>query len=489
MGLLRMVLALGLAVWGSSGAVQAVELELRPDLGAKLVQLQPMYRPFRWSENYPDLPANRREIDRQSLYEGQDLPWDIIHLSGEIEQGDLAKLKQFVTDLQQGQYRGWALVLDSNGGNFLEGIAIGEWLRHILSSQDPDFYGSYVLAGDECLSACGLIFALSSHRRSLTDADSSRFIELGARVGFHMGFLSDKLASQKMEIADAMNLTYDIMAAYMVLISDQTSPPDLIVEALKARDAETFFYVEASDRAYDLGFLPVSATPLSEPLAVNALSMVHVYKMCARLLAVSQLPETIINEEYGFVHEAEEETVKAFFEARGAGVYRGNFASGESCLMGLSPQGNLLLDVESGWVPCLVGDPEANWCAVERENVSFATNALLADVSGCHMGQLHPGIYPDSEVTDPYDLPEAFGLAQVIRGVNMRESPEFGATVLAELEEGHEFRVKDCAVTQDNQAIWMKLEVDGQPGWISARFAHVPYATLVQADEVLGAWE
>ncbi|WP_162932939.1 SH3 domain-containing protein [Roseovarius sp. EL26] len=489
MGLLRMILALGLALWGTSSAVQAVELELRPDLGNRLSKLQQIYRPTEWSETFVDLPPNRREIDRASLNSGGSVPWKIVHLSGVIELGDLNKLKQFVKEVQQGQHQVWTLVLDSDGGNFLEGIAIGEWLRENLSSQDPDFHGSYVLAGDECLSACGLIFALSSHRRSLNDSDSSRFIELGARVGFHMGFLSGKLASQKIELSDAMNLTYDIMAAYMVLISDQTSPPDLIVEALKARDAETFFYVEASDRAYDLGFIPVSAGPLSEPLTTNALSMSHVYQMCARLLVISQIPETIVNEDYGFVHQADEKTVKAFFETRGGKTYRGLFASGESCLIGLSPQGNLMLDVAEGWPPCIEGDDsEANWCAVDVELSAYATNGLLADISACHMGRLHPAIYTESQVTDRYDFPEGFGLAQITREVNMRESPAFGAPVLAELETGYEFRVKDCTVTLDNQAIWLKLVANGQSGWISARFADVYYATLTQADDDFEAW-
>lgn len=458
---------------------QGAEFERRPDLQSYLAGLQPIYRPT----NIVDLPENRsetalREGGRDDLARLHGMNHEVISLSGKIEKGDLERLEAFLDQIRS-EGRGfftWQLVLESRGGDFQEGINIGMWLRESLSSQDPNFFGSYVLKDSECLSACALIFALSSHRRMLDDTDSANYIELGGRLGFHMGIIPDALSKARAPIRDVMNLTYDIMAAYMVLIEDQTSPPELITEALKARDSESFFYVEASPKAYDLGFIPVSKTPLSEPLSIHALSMERLQSLCMHLRDISQLPRTIVNEDYGFMHGADVTMVRDLFSGRPDEVLRGHFVSGESCLVGLSPNGNLMIDVTTQEILCRdENDLFANWCVIDQEETyehqlySFGTNALLADISGCSMGKLDARIDPAGTELDPYAYPESIGAIEVEQVVKLRAAPTSSADVLGELPVGTRMRLRDCAVTTDNQAIWLKVDPDGQSGWISAR--------------------
>lgn len=479
-----MILLVALVTMPISAA--AADFSSRPELANHIHRLSPIYRPT----SIIDLPANRAAVTKSVSIKKFDTAKKYFRISGRIEKGDLAKLQNFIKSESPngGLYYPWGLVLDSHGGDFQEGIAIGKWLRENLSSSDPNFLGSYVLKGDECLSACALIFALSSSRRTLDDSDSSNFIELGGRLGFHMGILPDKLASQKIAIRDSMNMTYDIMAAYMVLVEEQTSPPDLIIEALKARDANSFFYVEASPRAYDLGFIPVSASTLSEPLSLSALPMDRIRSMCRHLRNISQIPDTLLWRELGGLMPTGIETASEMFKGRETEVLRGQFSTDGSCLIGRSPNGNLMIDVTDQEISCKSGtDRDADWCVVDKEHLyfeTFATNGLLADISGCPMGTLHPLIDRRSNVTDRFaSLPASFGAIEISRAVNMRAKPSLTADRVGELAVGTKMRIRECAVTLDNQAIWLKVASGQIQGWISARFAEVWHTSTLRFEE------
>lgn len=492
---LRSIISVILALLAvSTGQGIAATIEERPDLASEIAMLEPMYRP----SGIRDLPLTRSEVPRQAHDQDNADPetpegmatW-VVRLSGRIEKGDLARLQSIAHSARaEGRWVFWVLVLDSPGGNFQEGIAIGKWLREELSSQDSTFRGTYVLDQSECLSACALIFALSSHRRLLDDSDNRNFIELGARLGFHMGVLPDALASQKIAIRDSMNLTYDIMEAYMLLIEAQTNPPELILEALQAREPDSFFEVEASARAYDLGFIPVSDSPLSEALSLHSLPMSAVYDMCSHLLRISQLPETIVNEEYGVPHAADAEMAVELFGDGGDQVLRGNFISGESCLIGQSANGNLMIDVTSQEIACASGDdPFAHWCAIDQQTTyenrldSYATNALLADISACPMGRLHPLIDPDGTATDEDWYAGSFGTAEVLQDLDLRDRPAADGAIQSALAIGDRLRISDCAVTRDNQAIWLEVKAGTNKGWLPARSVHVPGAMWMAIDD------
>lgn len=471
----------------------AAEFTLEPAITAPYVPAKALYRSFYHTNGSNDLPERRAQIDRRIPPPGPRETHALYHvrLSGRIEKGDLAKLQKLLEyyDTLDKDWYTFSLTLDSPGGDFREGIAIGHWLGGILDGQDSNFIGSTVRAGDECLSACALIFALSTHRRMLDDSDRANYIEVGGRLGFHMGVMPDNLSAQKIPIRDSMNLAYDVVAAYMTLIASQNSPPALLIEALKARDADSFFYVEASPRAYDLGFMPVAASPLSEALSSAALPLDHVRRMCAHLRDISQLPTSILTERY-FNDFGSPEMVRDLFVGREGKVLRGQLASGESCLIGLTPNGNLMMDVTDQEVLCASGtDHTEQWCAIDQENTfdhrlqRLATNALLADISGCPMGRLHPRMDPDSQImSDPKTLKEEFGLLDITREVTLRSAPSLQAPKRGVLTKGEVLRLRDCAITLDNQAVWLRVDRGDISGWISARFARVRMTGFVDVD-------
>lgn len=457
----------------------AATFEVRDDLAPRLSQLTPLY------SAYVDLPANRADLRRPTRPVRSDAPW-VIKMSGVIEKGDTDKLWALVERMHdQKKGWGWRLVLESPGGNFLEGIALGRSLGARLGSQDPDFVGVYVLANTECLSACALAFSLASERRTLDDFDSYRFIEVGGRIGFHMGALPDGQAFQQAQVKAVMDLTYDIMAAYMTIVTGELNKPELIAEALKHRSADSFFYVGASDRAYDLGFIPVSTDPLSEPLHSAALSMAQVYHLCTKLRDISQIPLTTVTEMVGDLFPIPNGTVSDFFKSHRGTAFRGSFRSGEHCLMARTSEGNLFLDVTRDPPECIDSENGYDaWCAIDTRVQRLATNALLADISACHMGQLHPMIDPASNVlSDDAPWRQRFGQAAIMTSVNMRATPSLKAARLGEVPEGTRFRVRGCQVTTDNQAVWLKLDHAGRTGWISARFANIFAGAGINSDD------
>ncbi|MCO6184653.1 SH3 domain-containing protein [Rhizobium sp. L1K21] len=472
----RLVLGLLTGLLWVPVGVTAAEFELRQDLAGHINGLRAIYRPAYYADDPRfDLPANRAGLERPNDHEpgGDDPGYRIITLSGVIEKGDAAKLDAFVEKTyEEVQAYPWLLVLDSPGGNFLEGIAIGKWLGENLASQDPSFMGSYVLKGDSCLSACSLIFALSSHRRMLNDSDSARFIEVGGRVGFHMGAVPENMGTQQAQVNAIMDLTYDIVAAYLSIIIDETSPPELLQEALKHRTSESFFYAEASDRAYNLGFIPVAYGGLSDALSATALPMSEVEAMCTHLLEISQEPLTIVTEDYGVLPPAKK-MAKALFEEKGGGPLMASFGSGETCLIGLTPAGNLLMNVTREPISCIDKQAETTWewCATDAEVSSFATTALLADVNSCQMGRFTGSQY----ILDGQGYAET-PKAVVLDGVNMRDAPSLKSNTIGALGAGAELDLLDCAVTDDNQAVWLKGKTDGQEGWVSARFVRMKFA-------------
>jgi hypothetical protein len=95
------------------------------------------------------------------------------NISGPIADGDLEKLKAAVP-------RGSSLCLDSPGGDFLEGLAIAEWLagRNITT---------VVGSGSVCYSACAIAFMGGSDWEQIYLP--KRKLHLGGKLGFHAPYL------------------------------------------------------------------------------------------------------------------------------------------------------------------------------------------------------------------------------------------------------------------------------------------------------------
>lgn len=109
--------------------------------------------------------SSAAEITHQRLNSGIEL----IAIVGEIESGDETKFKKLAIQFDK------AIVgFSSNGGALLPALEIGTALR--LRGFD-----TAVIAGNQCASACALIWA----------AGVNRYIVKGGRVGFHASYVED----------------------------------------------------------------------------------------------------------------------------------------------------------------------------------------------------------------------------------------------------------------------------------------------------------
>tara|TARA_R110002049_G_scaffold142277_2_gene304135 strand:+ start:11670 stop:13088 length:1419 start_codon:yes stop_codon:yes gene_type:complete len=459
--MMHRVLALSVALILSATAAAAATIERRDDLRGHIDALRLMYQPVAAFEG----------VDQAGAPPG----YGVFRLSGVIETGDAEKLAQMQQALwDEGKFYAWVLVLDSPGGNFLEGIKLGKALKENLSSQDPALIATYVLDGDTCLSACAMAFALAATLRDFEGSDASRFIETGARLGFHMGALPEHVATQTAQVREVMNLTYDIMASYTEILRDKTNPVILVQEALNHREADSFFEVRAGQRALDLGFLPVTSGPLANPVYAYALPMSAVEAMCRSLLHASTVQTTIVTDEYDFLSasDAREVTLSEFADARGWAGYSASFTSGEGCQIGVTADQRLLLNVTRAPVPCADGShPGDRWCALAEPPETLATVAVLADALGCPGGVFHRSFTAWSQ--DRTGIAWAFDETwqrTTRAAVNMRAEPGLDTAIVGELGAGQGITVSDCRVTQDSQALWFQVQDGAQPGWISARF-------------------
>ncbi len=451
-------------ILAAAAPAAAAKIEVRNDLVAKIERLNPIFGAY--SSEAFDLPVKREGLPSAKTKENA---FNVIRLSGVITKGDTEKLKALVNKLVQNTWA-WALVLDSPGGSFLEGIEIGEYLSYIVSSQDPNLIGVYVLNGDECLSACALAITLSTRYGELSDSENVRHIEAGGRIGFHMGMVPDKVADQQAKVSDIMNLTYDVIASYMRIIIGGSNPPELLQEALKHRTKDSFFYLTASGEAYDLGFSPVSKRGLSDALSSSALPMYKIAQMCSKLVKISQLHIDSVTQDYlGF--PIANGTVNDYAKSKQGRVFLGSSHSGEHCLFGFSAKGNMLIEVlgkQAKAPSCQNGkNATSEFCAVDYDLTQFASNGLLAEINGCPGGVFEP-IKSD-------------GGAKIISvknlmSMNMRSEPSLSSRTVAKIAKGTDMTPLDCAVSDDNQGIWSKVRAGSKIGWVSSRFLVTDYS-------------
>jgi hypothetical protein len=94
---------------------------------------------------------------------------DIIVISGQLVRGDYDRFER-ITEALHGDHA--LVVLDSPGGRLFEGLQIG-------ASIHDKHYDTAVLKGDECASACGLIWL----------AGRTRYLSPTGAVGFHAAYI------------------------------------------------------------------------------------------------------------------------------------------------------------------------------------------------------------------------------------------------------------------------------------------------------------
>lgn len=489
---MRRVLA-ALAALGLAGAVQAAEITMRPELRPRMADLVPVYHEGgRFAASGPLLPEDAGNARAP-----------IVGLSGVIEEGDAARLAE-VAWSGDGSGGPFFLVMDSPGGNFLEGVRIGEFLQQMREGNGgPALQGVLVLAGEECMSACAVAFALAALPR---DAGISvRYVEVGAKLGFHMPFVPVGQEAVRTEISRAMDLTYEIMSEYIGLISNGIAPSALVANALHYRRPEQFFLLEGGLVTRFMDFVPVASRRAgSAPLSVHGLTVEDVANMCQYLTFAGGRDMVAAAYEFWGVEFTrqlpDDMAVTDAFAQRGA-----RRLATRGCAMEWQAGDLLGLSLYQTPVP---GGPELSdgWVALEKgqyaKDFPPATAALLGDTLGCHGGRLttahyrwdtsnafleeeQPAQYRREGMTDP-DLPLRhldWGGASMAANVNVRETP--GGASLGRLDAGTPVEVSDCSLGADGQGVWYRLSGGGLTGWASARYVDVPALGVPRWERVI----
>lgn len=437
-------------------AATAMDAEKRPDLVPRLMQLRSIY-----SQNWGHSQFN--EGIREAT---------VFHLSGRINPGDTDRIREAMESTW-----GKLIVIESPGGSFVEGIALGSYLKSILENQDPDIYGVFVLRDRPCLSACALAVALATSTRDIAFGDDSRFIEHGADLGFHMGLLPEAQATQSVEARQMMNVTYDIVQAYTSLIMGGVAPPVLLSEALEHRSPNSFFYLRGGLRTHAMRLTPVGPPILSRPIHKSALMMDTVAGLCrTAFVAAPDIRRSFVDYEFGFIDGGNPDPATTSLEdltiRLGSPRIAGSLNGAAHCVVELLDDGTIGLDMIEGPAPC-----EANgrqFCAVpvDRFTLPPAPVALLADTYGCHSGSLTKRVqFWSSDLNGASDYVDDVELAQTaVREVNMRSQPSLQAAVAGRLRVDQQVEVNDCRIVDDVQGVWMQVRANGQSGWVSARF-------------------
>ena len=423
-------------------AAVAAEISIRPDLGPRLIDLKPVYS------------AVAHPVVDTDTWRGTDWRDGIVLISGVIERGDLAKLEKVIGSVDDGEPKlspPFHVVFDSPGGNLVEAVRIGEYLRHWRGGNGGDDLGGvFVLDGQRCLSACAIAFTLIALDR---DKGLERFVEVGARLGFHMPFLPPGQAEQSAAMGEAMAFTYDVVAEYLKLIENGKTPTALAQNALHYRGSDDFFLLGGGLMTRVMGFDPVASGPMSFPITHDGL-LDQDYVDACRILA--------------FTNEGGLDAVSyEWWGIDGAGE--------TDCAWGTIADSHL--------------------STMQQIDRTFALTAgLLGDVLGCHSGQLtkkyyywdtsnrfldeeEPEVY--SEYTQRYaeyhgvefEFPYSMDWSRsLLSTVNMRSAPGMDGTRLGRLQAGTSVLVMGCRVTDDAQGVWFEVDAGGRQGWVSARY-------------------
>lgn len=438
-------------------SAQALEVAKRPDLAPRLMGLQSLY-----SSNFVPGADTFRDAT-------------IFHLSGQIVQGDTEKVKAALEGAW-GKY----LVLESPGGNFLEGIRLGEYIRSILENQDPDIYGIFVLRDGPCLSACALVMALATSTRDITYGDDYRFVELGAELGFHMGILPEEQATQPVEARQMMNLTYDITQAYTGLIMGGVAPPILLAEALNHRSANSFFYLRGGIRTHAMRLTPIGPANMARAINGSSLYMDKVAAMCRTAFVTSPIVQkSFVDFDFGYVTLQDDDriTLPDMTARLGSRRIAAGLNGAGHCIVTMREDGSVGLDMADGPAPCQ-RDIEP-WCALPEGNEfggfssSNASVALLADTLGCHSGRLtREGQFWSGDLYSANGYVAQVDWTRTIaQNVNLRAEPSVtGTRRSSSLSAGDKVEILDCAIVDEPHPVWMQVNVNGQTGWFSAQF-------------------
>lgn len=161
--------------------------------------------------------------------------------TGPILRGDLTDA--YTSGRLENQAR---ICLDSPGGNLMEVYDFIQLFENAdAESDDPFVFSTRVRSGDECLSACAILF-MFGESYGANSPSPDRILDRGARLGFHSPFI-DPAAAQTVDSASAFAGAVSIAnllvanAYRQVTTSGAVLPPELLSIILGTPPDDMYF--------------------------------------------------------------------------------------------------------------------------------------------------------------------------------------------------------------------------------------------------------
>lgn len=466
----RALSAIGLvAILGASASSAAVaaEVTLRPDLVPRLMALEEMY-PLQGALS---IVGTADTVD--PLYGS--FVSNVVFVDGWIEPGDAEKVAAIIPDRA-------AVVLNSLGGDFHEGLKLGQAIRDRIGAQNIDLLGVYVLEGGKCISACAIAFASvvdTGHNMS-----DMRFIETGGELGFHLPFVAES-SNKPVAFSSVLPLVFDVLEAFNSLLSDGANPPDLVTAMLNRRNnPEDILRLHADILAWKFGFAPVATGAAISAVSTGLLKTETVVSLCDAYLRYSRLYTTGAEQEFSQRFDAFDniDPVIAQSAAVGSNVAQALSNGRFYCRLDIHRDRTFTVEVFRGGPPCLLeppGDPAddpnwyGKWCEVKP--VDPAPSDGEAPEEPAYVRPSHrPPVRADF-------LAEALGCRalatdgwSVRQDANVRSEPSTDGAVIGVLAAGSTFKPASCAITADGVGVWLHLAESNGGGWVASKLVARP---------------
>lgn len=217
----------------------------------------------------------------------------IVRMTGMIEDGDAARLRSLLSEIQNTSSRlpGAPLAtieMSSLGGDLIEGMKLGYLFREFDVA-------TVVRTGDLCLSSCALAFLGGTARHRGTDFAVSRTVEVGATLGFHNFWLNPNherardAASPREGIAKGFNEAKGA-AARLVHYATFLGVDAGFIARMLGRPPEVWDYADTVGKFIDLRICPSGlrhSLPQYEQRVLN---------MCSNILGDTVLPATSVGQ-------------------------------------------------------------------------------------------------------------------------------------------------------------------------------------------------
>lgn len=168
-----------------------------------------------------------------------------IALRGSIEAGDVARLeeahrKAAIANQSTNRQR---LCLHSPGGSYDEALQLIKWLM------EAGNVATVVDQGDECYSACALVFMFGNNNEGDGLTSPNRKIHFAAKLGFHTPHIKPAVDSKQSDLsAKAYRSGVKAIGRLMEIDWDDWFPKTLLIETLK-KEPEEFLFVDTIGKA------------------------------------------------------------------------------------------------------------------------------------------------------------------------------------------------------------------------------------------------